>query len=108
MALTVLDLLTRPELDHAGLGLLQQRADEEPQVHAADPPGGQAGHLAQRADDGEIPAGDEEVLLRPDRSYKSYLDQLGIKYLIVQNHRRSQAGRAGGAGRRVGEIRRDS
>ena len=32
-AMTVLDLLMRPELVHAGVGLLQQRPDEGPEVH---------------------------------------------------------------------------
>src|SRR5260221_12730463 len=48
------------------MGLLPQRADEDDEIRPADAPRGQAGHLAERADDGEIPAGDEEVLLRPD------------------------------------------
>ena len=49
---------------HAGVGLLQQRPDQDPEVHAADSSRGQAGHLAQRGDHGEVPGGDEEVLLR--------------------------------------------
>jgi aminobenzoyl-glutamate utilization protein B len=66
MALTVIDSADAAGADHAGVGLLQQRADEDEEVHAAHPPGGQAGHLAEHRDDGEVPAGDEEVLLRPD------------------------------------------
>jgi amidohydrolase len=49
-----------------GMGLFQQRADQDHEIRAADAPRRQAGHLAQRADDGEVPTGDEEVLLRPD------------------------------------------
>ena len=52
---------------HRRVGVLQERPDEGPAVHAAHPPRRQAGHLAQRADDGEVPAGDEEVLLRSRR-----------------------------------------
>ena len=55
-----------PRAGHAGVGLLQQRPDEGQEVHAADAARGQAGHLAEQGDDGEVPAGDEEVLLRPD------------------------------------------
>ena len=66
-AMTVLDLLTRPELVDAGVGLLQQRPDQGHEVHAVHPARGQAGDLAQQADHGEVPAGDEEVLLRPDQ-----------------------------------------
>ena len=48
MAMTVLDLLMRPELVDAGVGLLQERADEGQEVHPAHSARGQAGHLAQR------------------------------------------------------------
>src|SRR5207248_6559506 len=50
----------------AGVGLLQKRPDQDDEIRPADPAGRQARHLAERADDGEVPAGDEEVLLRSD------------------------------------------
>src|SRR5262249_5702095 len=52
--------------DYPGVGLLQQRADEDEEVHTADSAGRQAGDLAEHRDDGEVPAGDEEAVLRPD------------------------------------------
>ena len=48
----------------AGVGLLHDRADEGPEVHAPDPPRGQAGDVPQREDHGRVPRADEAVLLR--------------------------------------------
>ncbi len=56
VALTVIDFLMKPELHDPGVGLLQERADQDDEVHAADPARGQAGDLAERADDGQIQA----------------------------------------------------
>ena len=53
--------------DDAGVGLLPQRADQDHEVRPADPADRQARHLAEQGADGEVPAGDEEVLLRPDQ-----------------------------------------
>ena len=64
-AMTMIDLLTKPALVEAGLGLFPQRADEGHQVRAADPAAGQAGHRPEQGDDGQVPPGDAEVLLRP-------------------------------------------
>ena len=52
-----------------GVGLLSQRADQGPQIHAADQTRGQARHLAEPGDDGEVPRADEEVLLRPEQVF---------------------------------------
>ena len=49
------------------LGLLPQRADQGQDLHAAHPPRGQAGNLAQPGHDAEISRADEKVLLRPDQ-----------------------------------------
>ncbi len=47
-----------------GARLLRQRAAQAAQVHAAHPPAGPAGHVAQQGHHGQVPRGDEEVLLR--------------------------------------------
>ena len=65
-AMTALDLLMRPELVTEAWDYFNERPDQGREVHAADPARGQAGDLAEQADDGEVSAGDEEVLLRPD------------------------------------------
>ena len=52
----------------AGVGLLQDRADEGSEVSAADRPRRSAARLHQRQDDGAIPAGAAQVLLRCDAS----------------------------------------
>ncbi len=65
--MTVLDLLMKPELVEAGVGLFPQRADERQEIHAAHPSRGQAGHLAEPGHDGEVSRSDEEVLLRSDQ-----------------------------------------
>jgi aminobenzoyl-glutamate utilization protein B len=49
-----------------GVGLLQERPDQGPEVRAADSARGYACDLAEQRADGEVPAGNEEVLLRPD------------------------------------------
>ena len=64
-ALTMLDLLLKPALVAAGVGVLHERADEGPEVHAAGPAGGQAGDVPQHEDHGGVPRQDEAVLLRP-------------------------------------------
>ena len=66
MAMTVLDLMTRPELVAAGVGLLQERADEGPEVHPLHHQGRPAGDPPERGHPREVPRADEEVLLRPD------------------------------------------
>jgi amidohydrolase len=48
----------------AGVGLLQERADEIDEVRAPHPRRGQARHPPEPRDYGEVPAGDAEVLLR--------------------------------------------
>ena len=68
---------------HAGVGLLQERADEGREVHAADPPGGQAGDLAQRADMAKYRPEMKKYYYDPTK-YKTYLEQLGIKYPTVR------------------------
>ena len=54
----------------AGMGLFPQRADEGPEVHAANPTGRQAGDLAEPGDHGEVSRADEEVLLRSEQSIR--------------------------------------
>ena len=69
---------------HAGVGLLQQRPDQDEEIHAAHPARGQAGDLAEHARRWRSYRPEmKSLLLRPDE-YKSYLDQLGIKYPIVR------------------------
>ncbi|MGC4082598.1 MAG: hypothetical protein QM736_10925 [Vicinamibacterales bacterium] len=66
-ALTVLDLHDASRAGPAGVGLLQQRPDQEQEGHPAPASRGQAGDLVEQGDDGEGPAGDEEILtsIRP-------------------------------------------
>ncbi len=52
-AMTMIDLLTKPALVRAGVGLLPQRADEVDEVRAADPARGQAGDRAEPRDHGD-------------------------------------------------------
>ena len=66
-----------------GVGLLPERADQGDEVRAAHPAAGQAGDLAEQSDHGQVPAGDEEVLLRPV-AVPTYLEQLGITYPTVR------------------------
>src|SRR5205085_4818426 len=49
----------------ASLGLLPQRADERDEVSAAHLGAGQAGHLAEQENYGNVPRAYAEVLLRP-------------------------------------------
>ena len=66
-AMTMLDLLIAPRARAERVGLLPQRADQDDRSTRPfitdDRP---AGDLAERKDAGQVPAGDEEVLLRPD------------------------------------------
>ena len=66
-AMTILDLVMRPELVQQAWTYFRdvQTKDTkyEPLIRAA----GSAGDLVEQGDDGQVPAGDEEVLLRSDR-----------------------------------------
>ncbi len=66
-AMTVLDLMTRPELVKQALGVLQQRADEGREVRPADQARHAAGDSPQQGDPREVSRADAEVLLRPDQ-----------------------------------------
>ena len=64
VALTVIDVLMNPELTTQAWDYFTERPDEEYEVRPVHQAGRQTGDLAQRADHGEVSAGDEEVLLR--------------------------------------------
>ena len=66
MALTMLDLLTKPELVKQAWDYFNNVQTKNRKYMPLIRAGGQAGDLAERGDHGEVPAGDEEVLLRPD------------------------------------------
>ena len=83
-AMTLVDLLLKPEVDHRGVGLLQQRADAHAEVRAADPAAGQAGDRAQPRDHGEVPRADAASSTSIRRSTRRYLEQLGIKYPVIK------------------------
>ena len=65
-AMTVLDLLTRPELVQQAWDYFRNVQTKDLKYMPFIGRQGQAGDLAEREDHGEVPAGDEEVLLRPD------------------------------------------
>ena len=54
------------------MGLLQHRPDEEPKIHSADPPRGQARYLAEHAEEERLfNTGHQDV------AYRHFLDWLG-------------------------------
>ena len=60
-AMTIVDLLTRPELVQAGVGLLQHGADEGRQVHAVSRTRHGAADVVECRHAGAVSAGDEEA-----------------------------------------------
>ena len=67
----------------AGVGVLQERADEGCDIHPAPPTSGHTRHVAQRRDDGKISIRDEEVLLRPGEA-QDVLGSTGHQYPTVR------------------------
>ena len=82
-AMTALDLILRPELVTEAWALTSRRPDEGQTVHSTHPTGRQTGRVAQRTDDGEVPAREMKYDYDPTK-YKTYLDQLGITYPTVR------------------------
>jgi aminobenzoyl-glutamate utilization protein B len=85
VALTVIDLLTRPELvtqawDYFNNVQTKNRSTSRSCAR------GQTGDLAEQGADGEVPAEMKKYYYDPSK-YKNYLDQLGIKYPTTRNQR---------------------
>ena len=66
-AMTVLDILMRPEITEQAWDYFTERADEDRKYTPLIRPTDTAGDLAERGDHGQVPAGDAQVLLRPDQ-----------------------------------------
>ena len=75
-AMTVLDLLTKPELVKQAWDYFNNVQTKDAEVHPVHRQGHAAADLAEQGDPRQVPPRDEEVLLRPDK-YPTYLDQLG-------------------------------
>ena len=71
LAMTMVDLLTKPALVEQAWDYFRERPDQGHEVSAAHLRRGQAGDLAEQEDHGRVPRADAEVLLSP----------LGIRHL---------------------------
>ena len=83
-AMTMLDFLTTPELVDAGVGLLQQRADQGPEVHPVHRQGHAAADVAEQGDPRRSTAPEMKKYYYDPSKYPTYLEQLGIKYPTVR------------------------
>ena len=82
-AMTVLDILMRPEITEQAWDYFRNVQTKDRKYTPLDSSGRQASHLAERRDHGEVPARDAKYYYDPTK-YKTYLDQLGIKYPTVR------------------------
>ena len=83
-AMTVLDLLTKPELVKARVGLLQQRPDQGREVHPVHHQGHAAGDSPEHQTILDKYREEMKKYYYDPTKYKTYLDQLGIKYPTVR------------------------
>jgi aminobenzoyl-glutamate utilization protein B len=82
-AMTVLDLLTKPELVKAAWDYFNNVQTKDVKVHPVHQEGHAAGDLPQQDNPRQIPRGMKKYYYDPTK-YKTYLDQLGIKYPTVR------------------------
>ncbi len=79
-AMTLVDLLLKPEVITAAWDYFKNVQTRDAEVRGADPPAGHAGDRAQPRHHGEVPRADEASYYFDPTKYKTYLEQLGIKY----------------------------
>ena len=82
-AMTVLDIADAAGDRDAGVGLLHERADEEPQVHAAAPPEDKPAIWLNEEIMAKYRPEMKKYYYEPTR-YKTYLEQLGAQYPTVR------------------------